>query len=72
MVLNYIRFYEKIELFVANEAAQAQTVQLKAILNELDNGILIAFELPGRKFLSKFINNKINLLFGTEVTGMSD
>ena len=45
-VANYIRFSEKIELFVAKEEAQAQTAQLKAILNELDNGILIAFKLP--------------------------
>ena len=69
---NYIRFFEKIELFVAKEEAQTQTAQLKAILNELDNGILIAFKLPDSKFLSKYINKKINLLFGSDMTDMTD
>jgi hypothetical protein len=55
-----VRFSEKIELFVAKEEAQAKTAQLKAILNELDNGILIAFKLLDHKFISKYINKKIN------------
>ena len=59
-IYNYIRFSEKIELFVAKEEALAQTALLRTILNELDNGVLFAFELPGQKFLSKYINNKIN------------
>ena len=71
-VVNYIHFSEKIELFVAKEEAHAQTALLKIILNELDNGILFAFELPGQKFLSKYFNNKINLLFGADLTGMTD
>ena len=57
---NHIRFSEKIELFIAIEISQAQTTQMKAILNELDNGIMIAFKLPDHKFLSKYINKKIN------------
>ena len=66
-VANYIRFSEKIELFIAKEEAQAQTAQLKAILNELNNGILIVFKLPDTQFLSKYFNNKINLLFGNDL-----
>jgi hypothetical protein len=64
LVANYVRFIEKMELFVAKEEAIAQTEQLKIILNELDNGIIIFREILGNKFLTKFINNKINLLFG--------
>ena len=71
-VVNYIRFSEKIELFIAKEQALAQTAQLRIILNELDNGILIAFQLPDYKFLSKFINNKINLLFDTGANNLLD
>ena len=66
-VANFIRFSEKIELFVAKEEAVAQSEQLKTILNQLDNGILIAFKLPDTYFLSKYFNNKINLLFGTDL-----
>ena len=71
-VSNYIRFSEKIELFVAKEEAQAQTEQLKTILDQLDNGILIAFKLPDSTFLSKYINKNINKLFGTDLIGMTD
>ena len=69
---NFIRFSEKIELFVAKEEALAQTAQLKTILDQLDNGILIAFKLGDNKFLSKYFNSKINLLFGTDLTDMTD
>ena len=59
-VTNYMRFYEKIELFVAKEEAQAQTAQLKTILDELDNGILIAYGLQDSKFLPKYFNKKLS------------
>ena len=55
-----MRFYEKIELFVAKEEAQAQTAQLKTILDELDNGILIAYGLQDSKFLPKYFNKKLS------------
>ena len=71
-VANFERFSEKIELFVAKEEAQAQTEQLKTILDQLDNGILIAFKLLDSTFLSKYINNNIKKLFGTVLTGMTD
>ena len=64
-IFNYIRFSEKIELFVAKEEAQAQSAQLKEILNQLDNGILIARKISAIKLLSKYMNSKMNLLFGT-------
>jgi len=41
-------------------------------LNELDNGILIAFKLTDGKFLSKYINNKIDLLLGADMIDMTD
>ena len=70
---NYVRFSEKVELFVAKEEAQAQTAQLKTILNELDNGILIFQKLFDSEFRAKYINNKINLLFGvTDLSEMTD
>ena len=62
--INYIHFFEKIELFVAKEEAIAQTTQMKSILDQLDSGIFIALKLPGSKFIIKYFNNKINLLFG--------
>ena len=71
-IANYIRFDEKIELFVAKEEAQAQTALFKTILNQLDNGILIARKLSDNEFLSKYINNKINLLFGSDLIGITD
>ena len=72
-IANYIRFSEKAELFDAKEEAQAQTAQLKTILNELDNGILIFQKLFDSEFRAKYINNKINLLFGvTDVSEMTD
>ena len=55
-----MRFYEKIELFVAKEEAQAQTTQLKEILDQLDNGILIARKLSDIKFLPKYFNKKLS------------
>ena len=62
---NYIRFSERIELFVAKEEAQEQSAQLKEILDQLDNGILIARKISAIKLLSKYMNSKMNLLFGT-------
>ena len=64
-IFNYIRFSEKIELFVAKEEAQEQSAQLKEILDQLDNGILIARKISAIKLLSKYMNSKMNLLFGT-------
>ena len=71
-VANYMRFSEKIELFIAKEEAQAQTNLLKTILDQLDNGILIVQKLSISKFLPKYINNKIKLLFGTDLTSITD
>ena len=72
LVANYVRFIEKMELFVAKEEAIAQTAQMKSILDQLDSEIFIAFKLPDSKFISKYFNKKINLLFQNDQTGMSD
>ena len=60
------------ELFIAKEEAQAQYSLLKTILDQLDNGILIAGKLSDIKFLAKYANNKLNLLFGTDLTDLND
>ena len=59
LLSSYKRFAEKTELFTAKEEAQAQNSLLKTILNELDNGILIAHKLLNSTFKTKYINKVI-------------
>ena len=42
MILNYLRYSDKTELFIARVEAQRQTKQLQTILNQIENGILIS------------------------------
>jgi hypothetical protein len=58
---NYIKYNEKIELFISRFESQvqatkdqAQKLQLKNILNELDNGILILDKIP--KLTAEYAN----------------
>jgi hypothetical protein len=63
MLANYDKYSDRTELFVAKLVAQRQTQQFKTILNELNNGILIAQSVENDGLSLKYNNSKVMSLF---------
>jgi hypothetical protein len=63
LILNYINLREKIELAISRKIQSEQVGQLKEILNQFDDGIIIIKDQAEYTNKVKYSNKKVSLIY---------